>query len=155
MEEKPVELPVSPQEIQIQPSSFLDKLKIHKFKILVGILGVLVLAGAVFGAYKFGQRSIFVKNEESARQAFPLDDVNATYRINKLNQRFTLSYTKDNQIQEIYIGKSLVNLEQYVNKKVLVEGEFRTEEQQVQCFKAPCPPVKVIVLDIYKVQVVD
>lgn len=56
MEEKPAELLVSEQETQIQAPSFLDKLKIHKFKILGSLLGVLVFAGAVFGAYKFGQR---------------------------------------------------------------------------------------------------
>jgi len=59
MEEKETaQLPVSEQEIQIQPPSPLDKLKIHKFKILGGVLGILILAGAVFGAYKFGQRQV-------------------------------------------------------------------------------------------------
>jgi len=72
VEEKP-ELPISPQvrqpADQIQPpaspseassegGSFLDKLKLHKFKILGGVLGVLVFAGAVFGAYKVGQRQV-------------------------------------------------------------------------------------------------
>ncbi|MFZ5365804.1 MAG: hypothetical protein ACOZBZ_00745 [Patescibacteria group bacterium] len=67
MEEKPAELPASPsqdgpvseQETQIQPASFWEKLKIHKFKILGGVLGVLVLVSIVFGAYKLGQRSIY------------------------------------------------------------------------------------------------
>lgn len=36
----------------------MDKLKIHKIKILAVFLGVLVFAGAVFGAYKFGRRQI-------------------------------------------------------------------------------------------------
>ena len=31
----------------------MDKLKIHKFKVLGGILGILVFSGAVFGGYKF------------------------------------------------------------------------------------------------------
>lgn len=58
MEEKPAELSVSPQEIQIQPPSFLDKIKIHKIKILGGVLGIFVFSGAVFGAYKFGQKQV-------------------------------------------------------------------------------------------------
>jgi len=69
MPEETPELPVSEQETQIQPpaspseassegGSFLDKLKIHEFKILGGVLGVLVFIGAVFGAYKFGQRQV-------------------------------------------------------------------------------------------------
>lgn len=58
MEEKPAELPVSEQEVQIPSPSFLDKLKIHKLKILVGVLGIFVFAGVVSGAYKLGQRQI-------------------------------------------------------------------------------------------------
>lgn len=58
MEEETPKLPVSEQETQIQAPSFFDKLKIHKLKILGGFLGVLVLAGAVFGAYKIGQRQV-------------------------------------------------------------------------------------------------
>lgn len=59
MVEETPELPVSPQEVQIQAPTLLDKIKIHKFKILAGILGALVFIGAVFGAYKFGQRQIW------------------------------------------------------------------------------------------------
>ncbi|HUS59959.1 MAG TPA: PsbP-related protein [Nevskiaceae bacterium] len=45
--------------IQEQPKvGCLGKLKIHKFKIFGGILGVFIFAGAVFGAYKFGQKQI-------------------------------------------------------------------------------------------------
>jgi len=55
------------EEIDVQPEAiteeepqigFLDKLKIYKFKILGGILGAFVLAGAVFGVYKFRQRQV-------------------------------------------------------------------------------------------------
>lgn len=38
----------------------IDKIKIYKFKILGGILGVFIFAGAVFGAYKLGQKKIQV-----------------------------------------------------------------------------------------------
>lgn len=34
----------------------LEKLRLHKLKILAGILGILIFAGAVFGAYKLGQK---------------------------------------------------------------------------------------------------
>lgn len=63
--EKPAEetpqLPVSEQETQIQASSFLDKLKVQKKKILIGLgsfFGILVFVGVVFGAYKLGQRQV-------------------------------------------------------------------------------------------------
>lgn len=54
-------------------SGFLDTLKVHKFKILGGVLGVLVFAGAVFGAYKLGQRKI-----QPASQPTPTPVVVAT-----------------------------------------------------------------------------
>lgn len=63
MEEKPANMekeaetpPVEQPEVEVPAPSFLEKLKIHKFKILGGILGTFVLAGAVFGAYKFSQK---------------------------------------------------------------------------------------------------
>lgn len=48
----------SSQEAQTQTSSLLGKIRLHKFKILGSLLGILVFAGAVFGAYKLGQKQI-------------------------------------------------------------------------------------------------
>lgn len=39
-------------------AGLLEKLNAHKFKILAGVLGILVLTGAVFGAYKLGQKQV-------------------------------------------------------------------------------------------------
>lgn len=58
MPEQTPELPASSTEASSEGGSFLDKLKIHKFKILAGTLGIFILVGAVFGAYKFGQRQV-------------------------------------------------------------------------------------------------
>lgn len=54
------DIKVQPEEIiEEQPKTgLLEKLNVHKFKILGGVLGVFVLAGAVFGAYKFGQKQV-------------------------------------------------------------------------------------------------
>lgn len=55
------------EDTEIQPEkiteeqlkvSFFDKIKPHKFKILGAVLGVFVFAGAVFGAYKLGQKQV-------------------------------------------------------------------------------------------------
>ena len=61
LEEKPEQLPVSPQETQIQAPSFWEKIQAHKKKILIGLglfLSVLILAGAAFGVYKYAQNQI-------------------------------------------------------------------------------------------------
>jgi len=80
MEEKPasaeetIETPAIEQPpIEPPAPSFREKLKIHKFKIIGGILGILVFVGAVFGAYKFGQRQI-----QPATQPTPTPEVVAT-----------------------------------------------------------------------------
>jgi hypothetical protein len=60
MEEKPETQPE--ETIEEQPKTgFLDKFKLQKKKILIGLgvfLGVLILAGVVFGAYKYSQNQI-------------------------------------------------------------------------------------------------
>jgi len=62
--------------IKGQPKTgFLEKLKIHKFKILVGVLGTIIFASAVFGAYKFGQRQA---RPEPAEGPTPTPIVEAT-----------------------------------------------------------------------------
>jgi len=115
MEEKPAELPVSEQEIQIQPpaspseassegGSFLDKLKIHKFKILGGILGVLVFAGAVFGAYKFGQRQVQLAPQPTltpTAEATPTPDLTANWKTHtNIDYGYSIKYPEDWFIKE-------------------------------------------------------
>lgn len=50
---------VEEEKVEEQPKTdFFDKIRPHKFKILGGILGIFVLAGAVFGACRLRQRQI-------------------------------------------------------------------------------------------------
>ena len=77
MPEETPQLPVSKQEVQIEAplrstegGKLLDKLKIQKKKILIGLgvfFGVLAIAGVVFGAYLIGQRSIHPARPEQGR----------------------------------------------------------------------------------------
>lgn len=55
-EEVKAQLPVDQPEPELPTPSFWEKIKINKFKILAGVLGIFVFAGAVFGAYKLGTR---------------------------------------------------------------------------------------------------
>lgn len=50
-----------PSEVEgeaMTPPRWREKLGLHKFKILGGVLGILVFAGGVFGAYRLGQRQV-------------------------------------------------------------------------------------------------
>lgn len=58
MGEETPESPVSSRGFQIETLSFLDKIKIHKFKILGGILGFFVAAGLVFAGYEIGRKQV-------------------------------------------------------------------------------------------------
>jgi len=58
MEEKIEPQPLMEPEAEPSVPSLWEKLKANKFKILGGVLGVFVFAGAVFGAYRLGQRQI-------------------------------------------------------------------------------------------------
>lgn len=56
----PKEIEAKPEETieEQQKPSCLTQIKIHKFKIVVGILGAFIFVGAVFGAYKLGQKQV-------------------------------------------------------------------------------------------------
>lgn len=67
MPEETPQLSVSPQETQIQTPSFWERIQAQKKKILIGlgsVLGILILAGAVFGVYKYTQRQIPIEPTE-------------------------------------------------------------------------------------------
>lgn len=113
IEEKPVqpetpELPISPQEVQIQSPSFLDKLKTHKSKILAGILGVLVFTGAVFGAYKLGQRQARPSPQPTPTPivvATPTPDPTANWKTyTNTGQKWVLRYPSNWEMEEIVDG---------------------------------------------------
>ena len=96
MEEKPE---VQPKEIvEEQPKTgFLDKLKIHKFKILGGVLGILVVAGVAFGAYQLGQRRIQPQPSPSPEAVVsPTPDPTADWLIyTNTEYGYSIKYPKD------------------------------------------------------------
>jgi len=91
MEEKPagtegqvaIQPPTEQPETELSTLSLVDKLKTHKFKILGGVLGIFVLAGAVFGAYKLGTRQVQPSPQPSptpAAVATPTADPTANWQ---------------------------------------------------------------------------
>lgn len=57
-EEVRTQLPVDQPEPELPAPSFWGRLKANKGKVLGGILGVFIFAGAVFSAYKLGRRQV-------------------------------------------------------------------------------------------------
>ncbi|HUS59962.1 MAG TPA: hypothetical protein VMX76_01100 [Nevskiaceae bacterium] len=102
------EIETKPEEILKEKlqTGFLDKIKVRKWKILSGLLGFLVLAGAVFGAYKLGQKSIYPARPEPSRGepiegptptpglvATPTPDPTADWKTcNNKNYSFSIKY---------------------------------------------------------------
>lgn len=102
MPEETLELPISEQETQIEAPSFLDKLKIHKFKIFGGILGIFVFTGAVFGVYKLGQRQIRIGPQPTPTPglvATPTPEPTADWKTCNSEIGFSFQYPPDWQIQ--------------------------------------------------------
>lgn len=95
------ELPVSPQEDQIQAPSLMNKINPpaggHKFKILGGIFGVLVFVGAVFGAYKFGQKQVQpVPQPTPVVEATPTPDPTANWKTyTNAKYGYSIKYPED------------------------------------------------------------
>lgn len=106
LEETP-QLPVSPQETQIQAPSLWEKIQAQKKKILIELgvfIVVLILAGAVFGVYKYSQRQIPIEPTEGPTPtlvATPTPDPTAdweTYTNTKYG--FSIRYPKNYTSQE-------------------------------------------------------
>jgi len=83
MPKEPTQLPASEQETQIQTPSLMDKLKIHKFKVLAGVLAVLVFIGVAFGTYKLDQKQILPSPQPTPTptiEATPTSDPTADWK---------------------------------------------------------------------------
>lgn len=97
------ELKTQPEETVEEPNlGFLDKIKIHKWKILGGVLGISVLAGAVFGAYKLGQRQAQpVPQPTPTPVATPTPDLTADWKVFKNEEYgFEFKYPDRLRIEE-------------------------------------------------------
>jgi len=120
---------IQPEEItEEQPETGLfDKIKIHKWKILTGVFGIFVFAGAVFGAYKLGQRQV-----QPAAQPTPTPEVVATptpdptanwktYRSKDLNfeLRYPSHYTPKEVISEANQGTVSFYVDDLCNQNYL------------------------------------
>lgn len=105
------EIKVQPEEIvKEQPKAgFLEKLKPHKFKILGGVLGILVFAGAVFGAYKIVQKQAQPAPQPTPEVvATPTPDPTADWQT-YTNKTFSyqIDYPVDWRTEEYYGGKGV------------------------------------------------
>ena len=140
---KTPQLPVSEQEVQIEALSFLEKLKLQKKKILIGLgsfLGVLVLVGAVFGVYKYVQNQIPL--EESTPTPLPAEvsteegDPTADWQTyTNTEYGYLIKYPSDWKIEELptegggmafpYIRSVLTSLDQQksveANQRIFIE----------------------------------
>jgi hypothetical protein len=113
-EETP-QLPVSEQEVQIEAplrstegGEFLDKLKLQKKKILIGLgvlFGILALAGSILGAYLISQRQVYPEPVEgptpTPEVATPTPDPTAaweTYTNTKYG--YSIKHSQDVKVRE-------------------------------------------------------
>ncbi len=82
---------------------------------------------------------------------FPLDDKTAQYRLENLgNKFFVLTYTKKNFSPiSIYVSHdTIIDLDKYTGKNLMIAGKFVKENSKVKCELAPCPQVTNTVIHI-------
>lgn len=81
---------------------------------------------------------------------FSLDDSRAQYRVEKNSgSYYLLAYIKNNKRKEIYVSRdTTLNLENYLDRPVKVNGKFIKEKEIAMCSKAPCPSREVVVVQI-------
>ncbi len=110
----PEEIEVQPEEIiEEQPKTgFLEKLKLHKFKILGGVLGVFIFTGALFGAYKIVQRQT-----ESAPQPIvnPEQDEESCVKTDT-GEEMSLSEAKEIFLQSECVEEGSLKEEYFCNE---------------------------------------
>lgn len=79
-----------------------------------------------------------------------LNDPGATYLIEKSGDRFILIIERPtSSSQSVFVSlNTTISLESFVGKSVIISGKFTTETRQVQCVRAPCPPITFNVVKI-------
>jgi len=114
MPEEIPQLPVSPQETQIQAPSLLERISAQKKKILIGLgslLGVLILTGAVFGVYKYAQRQVQPASQPTPTPvavATTTPDGTANWETyTNTNYGYSIKYPPDFYYQEWKISNSI------------------------------------------------
>jgi hypothetical protein len=96
-EEVKPQLPVEPPEPELPAPSFWERAKINKSKIFVSVLGIFVFAGAVFGAYKLGQRQVQPPQPTPTPEvATPTPDPTADWKTyTNTEYGYSIKYPKD------------------------------------------------------------
>lgn len=103
--------------------------------ILIGVLVIL----SVF----------FMKSKSTPPQIpYPIDDPNVEYLISKKNEKFVIKYLVNFKEYIVYVGNSNVDLEQYLNKKVIIQGEYPKKDEDIfkfesntQCIQGKCSSI--------------
>lgn len=92
-----------------------------------------------------------IGDEQDIKKPFQLDDSEAEYTITKLNDKYLVNYTKNAITESLYISSSKVDLSQFLDQSLIIDGVFVEKTMQVQCFKAPCDPVQEVQLEVKSV----
>lgn len=98
---------------------------------------------------------LFILFNEPAPQLFPFNNPQAEYIIEKSDGGiYTVSY-KDSQqdIKEVMIGNSLVDLTPFIGKRVQIQGKFENRKD-TQCIAGQCQFIygPYVALDINSIQ---
>ncbi len=118
----------SKQEVQIEAPSFFDKLKLQKKRILISLgsfLGVLLLAGAVWGAYLIGQRQTKPTLQPTPTPEFatPTPDPTADWQTyTNTEYGYSIKYPREwDLVEPGSNGEGSIALQNYLESQVTEE----------------------------------
>lgn len=123
------------------------------------IVLITVIVLFILGAFylQLSTMPLFRKVEQTSDQnPFSLNDRNARYYLEKLNENFVLYYVKDkNPPVSIYASKDTkIGLEQYLGRDLVVTGRFVKEvDKDIVCIQAPCDPITYTVVRLENIKV--
>lgn len=122
-----------------------------KIGIVIGI--IVILAIIIIGIYLL-KSNVFIRGQLGgfvrSLAPFSLNDSSARYYLEKKSSgSCLLLYTKGNNKKEIFVSKdTTLNLENYLDRPVKVNGKFIKEKEIGYCIKAPCPAIEKLVVHI-------
>jgi hypothetical protein len=86
---------------------------------------------------------------EKVPSYFPLNDPHAEYRIGKIGKHHAIFYRKGRTRIGVLIGRSKVDTNRYLGRRVRLQGNFRERPANTQCIRERCHQMPAaVVVDI-------
>lgn len=118
---------------------------------ILSVTSVIILALILF-SYFFSLK--LNPNPNTSAVYFTLNDPTANYSIKKTDNADPNypNYFVVHNTDEVFVGNSQVELDPFVNKKIVIQGSYSGRVGNQQCIVNKCHPLKGAMIDIDSIQ---